>query len=54
MSSAPISGVARDADRETDCEGRGEMSNHKYTVEFRIWGDTLDPMEIERELEAVS
>jgi hypothetical protein len=26
------------------------MSNHKYTVEFRIWGDTLDPTEIEREL----
>src|SRR5262249_49698761 len=26
------------------------MTNHKYTVEFRVWGDTLDSDEVSRNL----
>jgi len=26
------------------------MTNHRYTVEFRIWGDTLDSDEVSRDL----
>jgi len=27
------------------------MTNHRYTVEFRIWGDTLDSDEVSRNLD---
>jgi len=26
------------------------MASHEYTVEFRIWGDTLDPEQVTRDL----